>query len=447
MKRPPVEARARAMNADIVASVRRATATVAGRRLDALSRAFDNPHDARRAAAEIKEFVLDNLRDLLVQLETNCIAAGIDVHWAVDAEDANRLILNICRRAASPPAIVVKAKSMATEEIHLNAALEGAGYEVVESDLGELVVQLAKETPSHIVAPIIHKHRGDIAKLFHEHRLGPYTEDPEELTAQARAFLREKFRTAAIGVSGVNFAIASTGRLVLVENEGNNRLSTTAPRIHIAVMGIEKVLPSEGDLPLFLRLLAGSATGQEFTTYVHMISGPRKAGIGGPEEVHLVLLDNGRTRALNSNYRAILRCIRCGACLNACPVFRQVSGHGYGHVYSGPLGAVLAPAMDLHGRHNDLASASSLCGACEEVCPVKIPIPEMLVRLRSEGKHGISWKMYAFAATNPRRWRTTVRMLPLAKGLPSGPKSAWAEFRDVPKRSGRDFRRWWNERA
>jgi L-lactate dehydrogenase complex protein LldF len=339
---------------------------------------------------------------------------------------------------------------MATEEIHLNRHLEEAGYEPVETDLGEFVVQIDHDTPSHIVTPIIHKNRKEIATSFEREGLGPYTEVPEELAMQARAALRERFKQAKIGISGVNFATVDTGRIVLVENEGNNRFSTTAPDVHIALMGIEKMIPREADLPLFLKLLAGSATGQALTTYTHLISGPRRSDeIDGPTDVHLVLLDNGRSRVLKGPYRDILGCIRCGACLNVCPVYRQGSGHAYGHVYPGPLGAVLAPALEGVDKFGHLAKASTLCGACQEVCPVKIPIPDMLLLLREEGKRTRAvedpapWGVYAIGATHPTLWRVGLKMLPLAKALPHPMKSGWAEFKDLPKREGRNFRSWW----
>ena len=426
-------------------SVRRSSIKFTNARQETLNEVFDDVDVARRQAAEIKSFVLDNLKDLLLQLEKSCTANGIQVHWAKDAESANKIVLALCKIARPEGATVVKAKSMATEEIHLNKHLIEAGHTPVETDLGEFVIQIDDDRPSHIVAPIIHKDRRQIAKSFEKCGLGEYTEEPEELTMQARAHLREKFRRADVGVSGVNFAIAETGRIVLVENEGNNRLSTTAPNIHIALMGIEKVLPSEKDLPLFLRLLAGSATGQKITVYTHLISGPKKSEQDGPQEVHLILLDNGRTKVLNGPYRDILRCIRCGACLNVCPVYRQSTGHAYRHVYPGPVGAVLAPALEGIESMGDLAKASSLCGSCEEVCPVAIPIPDMLLHLRSQDARNSSviWKWFGAGAKNAKLWRTGVKLLPMAGGAPPG----WREFRDAPKRQDRSFRRWWRDRS
>jgi L-lactate dehydrogenase complex protein LldF len=454
MKRPPVEQFAREIKPDTVDSVRAASASKTSARVTTLTDVFVDPEQARSDAAAVKSHVLDHLHGYLLQLEERCFANGIKVHWAKDAASANEIILRICRQAAPKGGVVVKAKSMATEEIHLNAYLEGGGFEPVETDLGEYVVQIDHDVPSHIVTPIIHKNRKQIAASFEREGLGPYTEDPGALAMQARERLREKFRQAAIGISGVNFAIAETGRIVLVENEGNNRLSTTAPQVHIAVMGIEKVLPREQDLPLFLKLLAGSATGQRVTSYVHLISGPRRSDESdGPSEVHLVLLDNGRTDVLAGPYRDILRCIRCGACLNVCPVYRQASGHAYGHVYSGPLGAVLAPALEGVEKRGDLAKASSLCGACEEVCPVKIPIPSMLLKLRDEAyrkkavEDAAPWDLYARGATHPGQWRLGLKLLPLAGPIPHPMKAGWSEFHQLPAREGRSFRRWWRDRS
>jgi len=448
-----VEAYAEKLDQHTKDSVRAASVLKVNQRKTALNTVFQDPENIRAQAEKTKQYVLDNLKVLLLQLEDKCRQNGIQVHWCKDADSANNKILQICEKNAPKESIVVKGKSMATEEIHLNDRIERAGYKLIETDLGEFVVQIDHDTPSHIVTPIIHKTRQQVAKSFERERLGPYTEIPEELTIQARRHLRNLFRESKIGISGVNFAVAETGRLVIVENEGNNRLSTTVPDIHIAVMGIEKILPTEQDLALFLPLLAGSATGQKITTYVHLINGPRKDGqLDGPSEVHLILLDNGRTKALNGPYRDILRCIRCGACQNVCPVYRQASGHGYGHVYSGPIGAVLAPALYGIEKMGDLAKASSLCGACQEICPVRIPIPHMLLQLRDEGyrkgvlKDPVPWGLYAFGATHESWWRAGLKLLPVAESLPNPLKTSWAKERALPKRQGRSFREWWKKR-
>jgi len=443
-----VEQFARGLSAETTQSVRSASIIKTDARLGALAKSFRDVDGARSAAAELKEYVLSNLGRLLVELETNCLANGIQVHWARDADEANEIILGICQQEARSTNVIVKAKSMVTEEIHLNGYLELHGFKPVETDLGEFVVQIDGDTPSHIVTPIIHKNRRQIAESFDREKIGPYTEVPEELAMQARSHLRSQFHAASIGISGVNFACASTGRLVLVENEGNNRLSTTAPDVHIAVMGLEKVVPDEGCLALFLPLLAGSATGQQLTSYVHLIRGPRQADeLDGPREVHLVLLDNNRTKVLSGPYRDVLKCIRCGACLNVCPVYRQGSGHAYGHVYSGPIGAVLAPAMEGVESMGDLAKASTLCGSCEEVCPVKIPLPHMLLKLRDEAfragvaEISVDWKGFADVSSKSWKWRTGLTLLPMASSLPHPMKAKWSEFRELPKREGRSFRR------
>jgi L-lactate dehydrogenase complex protein LldF len=437
----PVERAARETPSRKAANVRRASKLKTDARVSALERSFNDVEAARNRAAAIRADVLNRLPDLLVEFEKQATANGIQVHWAKDADEACRLIGDLLPRQDRP--LVVKGKSMATEEIHLNAYLEASGAEVVETDLGEFVVQIDGDTPSHIVTPIIHRDRHEVSASFAREKLGPTTTVPEELALQARVHLREKFRHADVGISGVNFAIAETGRLVIVENEGNNRLSTTVSKVHIAVMGIEKLLPREADLPLFLRLLAGSATGQHLTVYTHLISGPRRdPEVDGPEEVHVILLDNGRSQVRNGPIKEILGCIRCGACLNVCPVFREVSGHGYGHVYGGPLGAVLAPALEGHEKWGHLAFASSLCGACEAVCPVKIPIPDLLVRLRHAQGGAPFWKAYAEAARTPQRWRAGLTLLPMVGGIPTG----WSEFHAPPEREGRDFRSWWKKR-
>ena len=451
---PAVEAFARQLAETTRDSVRATSVKVIESRKARLVDAFPDLEATRTQASQIKDFVLANISNLLSQLEMKCRLNGVQVHWAKDGESARKIILDICKEAAPDGGTIVKAKSMATEEIHLNKHLIDVGYNVVETDLGEFVVQIDNDRPSHIVAPIIHKNRREVAKSFEREGLGPYTESPEQLAAQARKHLRERFVEAKIGISGVNFAIAESGRLVLVENEGNSRLSTTAPDTHIAIMGLEKLLPSEADLPLFLKLLAGSATGQRMTVYTHLISGPRrKDEDDGPTAVHLVILDNGRSKVLNGPYKDILKCIRCGACSYVCPVYRQVSGHAYSHVYSGPLGAVLAPALEGIEALPELAKASTLCGACEEVCPVKIPIPRMLLQLRDEAmrkgvaENPIPWTLFTFGATSGLRWRAGLKMLPMARVAKHPLKNGWTEFRELPKKEGRDFRKWWNGRS
>jgi len=398
----------------------------------------------------IRDHALANLPSLLEQLEESCTANGIQVHWAPDAAEANGIILDIIGRQGS--GALIKGKSMVSEEIGLNDHLKRNGIEPIETDLGELIIQLADEHPSHIVAPAVHKDRLEIAELFREHFPDePYSEDIERLTALARRVMRERFRGTRIGLSGVNFAVAETGTLCLVENEGNGRMSTTAPDVHIAVTGIEKVVARLEYLAPLLTLLTRSATGQMVTTYVNMISGPRKREErDGPREVHLVLLDNGRSRIhADPELRATLRCIRCGACMNHCPVYTRIGGHGYGTVYPGPIGAILEPQLQGLEVQGELAQASSLCGACAEVCPVRIPIPQLLNRLRHEhaegsilpggnkpGMQGAVWRSWAAVHASPTLYRAMTTSAGLLRGLFRGPMAGllgpWTRTRAAP---------------
>ena len=454
MKKPAVEKFARQMSAQVTEAVRSASEKKTDARQTALSALFANPEVARTRAAMIKDEVLNRHADLLQEFRANAENNGFHIHFAANGEEANQIIVELCRNhlKSDDSKLIVKAKSMATEEIELNHVLAHEGFTPIETDLGEYVVQIDHDTPSHIVTPIIHKKLKDVAKSFARENLGPYTENPEELTMQARRHLRDSFMAARIGISGVNFGLADTGQLVLVENEGNNRFSTTAPTLHIALMGIEKLLPRASDLPLFLKLLAGSATGQKLTAYTHIIGKCNEAHI---PEVHIVLLDNGRSGVLTSKYREVLRCIRCGACLNGCPVYRDVSGHAYQNVYPGPIGAVFAPAMWGVEQFGDLPFASSLCGLCEEVCPVKIPLPRMLIELREEAvrkrhEKASVWKGFEASARNSFAWRQGIKTLGFVEstgliriGAMLNPYSAgWAEFRELPSREGRDFRTW-----
>lgn len=337
----------------------------------------------RDLAARIKQHTIDHLDYYLEQLIANVEKNGGHVHIAHTAADARRIVLDIAAKAKCRG--VIKSKSMVSEEVELTPALEEAGLDVVETDLGEFILQIAHDKPSHIVGPCIHKDKASIAKLFSEYFHIPYNDDPTFLTQQARRYLRDKFRRADLGMTGGNFLIAETGQVCIVENEGNGRQSTTSPRVLVSLVGIEKVIPRMIDLSVMLKLLARSSTGQHFTVYTSIFGSPRKPGEkSGPEEFHLVLLDNGRTDILAGEYRETLRCIRCGACLNACPVFRKIGGHAYGHIYSGPIGALITPLMQGLDHYKELPYASSLCGACAEVCPVKIDIPQHLIRLRRD---------------------------------------------------------------
>jgi L-lactate dehydrogenase complex protein LldF len=434
----------------------------------------------RERARAVKDETLAHLDKYLAEFADNAERAGARVHWARDAAEACAAVAGIIKGRGA--ARVVKSKSMATEEIHLNAALEHERLAPVETDLGEWIIQLARETPSHIVVPAIHKSKRQIAELFAE-KLGiEPSDDVAVLTGAARRVLRRRFAEAEVGISGVNFGVAETGTILILENEGNARLTTSLPRTHIAVMGIEKVIPRLADLDVFLKLLPRSGTGQRLTTYQSLITGAKRSeGDEGPDEVHIVLMDNGRSRMLGHPVtRQSLACIRCGACLNACPVYQQVGGHAYGSVYPGPIGAVITPQLAGLKKSAQLPYASSLCGACREVCPVKIDIPELLLHLRAEVTEGtaagtadqrgpvkrktgerLAFKLYAFAWSSQRlyEWGTRLARLlqrPAVRGGRIGrvgglvaklapPLAAWTEWRDAPPVAPRSFREQWRE--
>jgi L-lactate dehydrogenase complex protein LldF len=382
-------ARAALVDTQLRGALRNATSMFGKRRL-AAARGLENWEELRSEARAIKDEVLLHLDHYLEQFVSNAELRGAKVHWARDATEANQIVCRLARERGARN--VVKSKSMVTEEIHLNDALQASGMEVIETDLGEYIIQLAGEAPSHIIAPAIHKTKGQIAALFTA-KLGiEPTDDIDTLTSVARNVLRQRFANADIGISGVNFAVAETGTILILENEGNIRLTTSLPRVHIALMGIEKIVPRFADLDVFLKLLPRSGTGQQLTTYQSLITGTkRRAEDEGPEELHIVLLDNGRSRMLaHPTTRQALACIRCGACLNACPVYQQIGGHAYGSVYPGPIGAVITPQLIGLGKAAQLPYASSLCGACREVCPVKIDIPELLLHLRAEITEGVT---------------------------------------------------------
>ena len=425
--------------------------------------AFPDPDERERLrdqGAAIRGESVARLPDLLEELERNCTRNGIQVHWAEDGEEANRLVLDILRQAGATA--VLKGKSMVSEEMGLNEFLQHQGIEAVETDLGELIIQLAGEAPSHIIAPAIHKDRAEIAALFREHYPDlPPAEQIEELTALARRVMRERFRGMIAGLSGVNFAVAETGTLCLVENEGNGRLCTTLPDLHIAVTGIEKVVARLDQVPPLLTLLTRSATGQPITTYVNFISGPRRAGErDGPRAVHLILLDNGRSRIRSDpELSATLRCIRCAACMNHCPVYTRLGGHAYGTVYPGPIGSILEPQLRGLAERGELAEASSLCGACAEVCPVRIPIPRLLNRLRYEAVnareesrtlgHGSRrlasqaglWRLWAWICAHPAVYRAVTRVLTGLRALQPARLRPWTDTREAPRLADRDLHR------
>jgi L-lactate dehydrogenase complex protein LldF len=416
--------------------------------------------DLRGQGYAIRAHALSRLPELLEELEGKCTQNGIRVHWAEAAADANRIVLEILRRHQA--GTLIKGKSMVSEEVGLNRFLEAQGIEVVETDLGELIIQLAREPPSHIIAPAIHKDRREIAALFEAQFPDvPYSEDIEALTAAARGVMRERFRSARAGLSGVNFAVAETGTLCLVENEGNGRMCTTAPEVHIALAGIEKVVARMDQVPALLTLLTRSATGQPITTYFNLISSPRKSGErDGPREVHLVLLDNGRSRIFaDPELQATLRCIRCGACMNHCPVYTRLGGHAYGTVYPGPIGSILEPQLHGLGGYGELADASTLCGACGEVCPVEIPIPSLLNRLRHEGvrgepgagvlgqgarrkpSHDLVWRLWSWLHRSPSRYRLATGLLSRARFLVPHRLGAWTRTRAAPAIAARTLHR------
>ena len=411
----------------------------------------------RRWAEGVKNHVLTHLDDYLQQAEAAFTANGAQVHWAADAEEARKIVAKLV--GDSSTSTVVKGKSMLTEEIGLNAALEDAGAEVYETDLGEYVLQLLDEPPSHILGPAIHKSLEQVQRLFAE-RLGTEADGNPDLLAQAaRRVLREAFTSADMGITGANFVVAETGTVALIENEGNIRLTTSLPRVHVALAGIEKLLPRMSDLAGFLQLTARAATGQPVGCFVTLVQGPAVAPRDdGPEEVHVVFLDNGRTDVLAHEHAwEALRCVRCGACLNVCPVYRQTGGHAYGWVYSGPIGAVLDPG--LLGLHEamPLPFASSLCGACSDACPVRIPIPELLLRWREEAQEAgltpraerVALAALAQVAGRPRVYEAAgkiasragtaraARMLPMLGG--------WTRERAAPRPSRRTFRELWRD--
>lgn len=404
--------------------------------------------ELREKASAIKQHTMSNLADLLEQFEANAKANGIHVHWAKDADEHNRIVLEILQKHGVKK--LVKSKSMLTEECHLNPFLEKHGLEVVDTDLGEWIVQLRKEPPSHIVMPAIHTKREEIGELFHE-KIGTQkgATDPQYLVEAARQELRRKFLGAEAGITGVNFAIAETGGIVVCTNEGNADLGTALPPLHIACMGIEKLIPRAADLGVFLRLLARSATGQPITAYSTHFHGPRNP----QTEMHLVLVDNGRSKILSSSdFRNSLNCIRCGACMNTCPVYRRSGGHSYNATIPGPIGSILGPAKDPE-TYSTLPYACSLCGSCTDVCPVKINLHEQLYTFREQiaSRKYLSaekrWGMALGAAVLKRSWlyqlagklgRTTLRWLP--RSLINLPINPWGRQRELPVPPRQAFR-------
>jgi L-lactate dehydrogenase complex protein LldF len=445
---PPLQAALVRLTGTLMAGNRRGYAALA------------DSSDLRDHAKRIKEHALAHLDRYLEQLEASVLRLGGQVHWAATAEDARQIVVDIARATNSKR--LVKSKSMTTEEVHLNPALEAAGLEVTETDFGEFILQLAGERPSHLVAPAVHHTRESIARILSEHTGETLPDEPGPLAKVGRRLLREKFAAADMGITGANFAVAETGTVVLVTNEGNGRLTTSCPRVHVALVGIEKVIPRLIDLPVFLKLLARGATGQTLSVYTTLITGPRRPGErDGADEFHLVLLDNGRSKVLATPFRESLQCIRCGACLNACPVYRRIGGHAYGGVYSGPIGSILTPLYDSVTDNPHLPHASSLCGACQSACPVKIDIPRMLIGLREMQQHQprmksrwekLAYRLSCAVLRRPWLYRLALKaarlgMRLVARGgwvrsLP-GPGAGWTNVRDFPAPARRSFREMW----
>jgi len=469
----PAAARTALADGQLRRNLGHATATIRAKRAAVVAELPDW-EALRDAGSAVKADVLARLPELLEQLEANVTARGGVVHWARDADEANRIVVDLVRavgtRTGSPVDRVVKVKSMATQEIGLNEALADAGIAAVETDLAELIVQLGHDTPSHILVPAIHRNRAEIREIFLREMPGVdpgLTDDPRVLAMAARTHLRRTFLAARVAVSGANFGIAETGTLAVVESEGNGRMCLTLPETLITVMGIEKLLPTWRDLEVFLQLLPRSSTGERMNPYTSMWTGVTPGD--GPQDVHLVLLDNGRTAALaDPAGRQALHCIRCSACLNVCPVYERAGGHAYGSVYPGPIGAVLTPQLaGMHGHGDPVDSlpyASSLCGACYDACPVKIDIPSMLVHLRSvhvEGERArhrlptpeaVAMRASARVLSSERLWAASGRALGagrllardgrIAAPLPF-PLSRWTSSRDLPEPPPETFRQWW----
>ncbi|MGU9502583.1 MULTISPECIES: LutB/LldF family L-lactate oxidation iron-sulfur protein [Bacillus] len=433
------------------------------RRLEAAEE-LGNWEEWRSQAEEIRQHVLGNLDYYLEQLAENVAKKGGHVFFAQTAEEATGYIRDVVKKKNGKK--IVKSKSMVTEEINMNEALERDGCEVVETDLGEYILQIDDhDPPSHIVAPALHKNKEQIRDVFKE-RIGyRNTEKPEELVMHARAVLRKKFLEADIGITGCNFAIADTGSVSLVTNEGNGRLVTTVPKTQITVMGMERIVPSFDEFEVLVGMLTRSAVGQRLTSYITALTGPRLPGeADGPEEFHLVIIDNGRSNILGTEFQSVLQCIRCAACINVCPVYRHVGGHSYGSIYSGPIGAVLSPLLGGYDDYKELPYASSLCAACSEACPVKIPLHELLLKHRQrivekEGRAPISEKLamkaFGLGTSAPSLYKMGSKLAPAAmkpfnedgkitKG--PGPLKQWTQIRDFPAPNKSRFRDWFEDR-
>jgi L-lactate dehydrogenase complex protein LldF len=458
----PDAARESLRDGQLRANLGHATSTIRNKRAAVVGEVPDWA-ELREAGRAIKAATMARLDEHLIALEEQVTARGGTVHWARDATEANQIVTGLVRATGADE--VVKVKSMATQEIGLNEALEAAGITAHETDLAELIVQLGDDKPSHILVPAIHKNRSEIREIFLRTMPGvdpALTDDPRKLAMAARAHLRERFLRARVAISGANFGVAETGTLAVVESEGNGRMCLTLPQTLITVMGIEKVVPTWRDLEVFLQLLPRSSTGERMNPYTSLWGGVTPGD--GPQEFHLVLLDNGRTAVLADEVgREALHCIRCSACLNVCPVYERAGGHAYGSVYPGPIGAVLSPQLTGVEENASLPYASSLCGACYDVCPVAIDIPSILVHLRAEhveaqprpGPEALAFRALAKAMAHPWLWRLTQRAAGLgrflARGkptLPAGlppPASKWTRTRDLPTPPAKTFTQQWAE--
>jgi L-lactate dehydrogenase complex protein LldF len=424
------------------------TARLMGHRLESWG-ALSDVEELRQRAHDARMRVIDDLDRYVAEFSAALTAVGGKAHMARTAEEARSYVADVCRSAGAT--LAAKSKSMVSEEIGLNETLEAAGVKTVETDLGEYILQLAGEHPVHIVAPAIEKTAEDVAVLLGEVEGREISADLEALTRAARGQLRQAFLQAEVGITGANFGVCETGSICLVTNEGNGRLVSSLPRVHVVLMGMERLVGTLADLSVCLRLLARSATGQNLTTYTTLLTGPRRAGEqDGPEELHVVILDNGRSELVGGRYREMLACIRCGACLNVCPVYRRTGGAAYGPVYSGPMGAVLAPLLVGLEQAQSLPHASSLCGACSDACPVKIPLHELLLELRSDlvEEHVVSrWERLAFwlwsiAWSRPLGYRLSTRLARLGQPLAGrvGPGRAWSSGRTLPRLAKRRYR-------
>ena len=445
-------------NDDLQHAVGEGTRAAYYKRLDTMFAHSDEHGEfMRQQAAEAKRRALRDLPDLLEKAERNLKQNGIAVEWAVDAAAANQLVLDIARRHGAQT--VTKSKSMLSEELGTNHAMEAAGLRVVETDLGEYIIQLAGETPSHIVGPVMHKTKAEIRDVFVDELGMEPTDDAEEMVAFARRMLREDFLGADMGISGGNFLIAETGSIGLVMNEGNGRMCTSLPRVHVALVGIEKLVDTVEDYATLTQVLPSSSTGQKLTVYTNIINGPRRDDEDdGPEHVYVILVDNGRSDIYATKYAEALSCIRCGACQNACPVYRTMGGHAYGWVYGGPIGAVLTPLFVGLENATPLPHASSLCGSCKQVCPVDIDLPRMLLDLRwdlvqageSDGRWDMAMKMWAIGMTSPTRFSmggvaARVGQHIMGEYMP-GVLGNWTKHRDFPEFASKPFRQQWKER-